>query len=190
MGCVSCHTVDKARCRSPLSVALKSGRWEDRCRPACEVQGERAGRCDAQGQAPAPRIARGHPGACLDCHDSGSKKAPPFSQLLHLAHLTARTTRSSRRSRRLYALPQARRQDGAWSMPSGRSSSSDGRSIGARAWRTPRPSNRRRQDGQCLGLAEQVGPADRRHDQRVGNPPKPARGAFGECAPVAACSGT
>ena len=28
------------------------------------------------------------PNACLDCHDAGSKKAPPFGQLLHLVHLT------------------------------------------------------------------------------------------------------
>jgi len=28
------------------------------------------------------------PAACLDCHDAASKKAPPFSRLLHLVHLT------------------------------------------------------------------------------------------------------
>jgi len=27
------------------------------------------------------------PGACLDCHDAGSKKAPPFARLLHHVHL-------------------------------------------------------------------------------------------------------
>ena len=123
-GCVSCHTVDKAKGTDHrLSVAL--AQWT-------------AGKVDAgllaqsKASAPAGILLKGKhpaaedslediPGACLDCHDSGSKKAPPFSQLLHLVHLTGGTNNAyvttfkgdCTHCHKLDA------KTGAWSMPSG-----------------------------------------------------------------------
>jgi len=123
-GCVSCHTVDKAKGTDHrLSVAL--AQWT-------------AGKVDAallaqsKASAPAGIVLKGKhpaaedslediPGACLDCHDSGSKKAPPFSQLLHLVHLTGGTNNAfvttfkgdCTHCHKLDA------KTGVWSMPSG-----------------------------------------------------------------------
>lgn len=90
-GCVSCHTVDKAKGTDRrLSTAL--AKWT-------------AGKVDAgllaqsKAAAPAGLTLKGkHPSAedsledipsgCLDCHSPDSKKAPPFSRLMHLVHLT------------------------------------------------------------------------------------------------------
>jgi hypothetical protein len=90
-GCVSCHVVDKAKgVDHRLSTAL--AKWT-------------AGKIDAGLLAKAKAAAPGglalkgkHPSAedsledipsgCLDCHSSDSKKAPPFSRLMHLVHLT------------------------------------------------------------------------------------------------------
>jgi hypothetical protein len=123
MGCVSCHTVDKAKgADHRLSVALKE--WT-------------LGKIDAdllaksKASAPAGVTLKGKhpaaedslediPGACLDCHDSGSKKAPPFSQLLHLVHLTgannAFVTTFKGDCTHCHKLDA---KTGAWSMPSG-----------------------------------------------------------------------
>ena len=123
MGCVSCHTVDKAKgADHRLSVALKE--WT-------------LGKIDAgllaksKASAPAGVTLKGKhpsaedslediPGACLDCHDSGSKKAPPFSQLLHLVHLTgannAFVTTFKGDCTHCHKLDV---KTGAWSMPSG-----------------------------------------------------------------------
>ena len=124
MGCVSCHTVDKAKgADHRLSVALKE--WT-------------LGKIDAgllakaKASAPAGVTLKGKhpsaedslddiPGACLDCHDSGSKKAPPFSQLLHLVHLTGGTnnvfvTTFKGDCTHCHKLDA---KTGAWSMPSG-----------------------------------------------------------------------
>lgn len=123
-GCVSCHTVDKAKGTDHrLSVALKQ--WT-------------AGKVDAgllaqsKASAPAGVVLKGKhpaaedsvediPSACLDCHDSGSKKAPPFSQLMHLVHLTGGTNNvyvatfkgDCTNCHKLDA------KTGAWSIPSG-----------------------------------------------------------------------
>ncbi len=90
-GCVSCHTVDKAKGTDRrLSTAL--AKWT-------------AGKVDAGLLAQSKAAALGglalkgkHPSAedsledipsgCLDCHSPDSKKAPPFSRLMHLVHLT------------------------------------------------------------------------------------------------------
>ena len=123
MGCVSCHTVDKAKgADHRLSVALKE--WT-------------LGKIDAgllaksKASAPAGVTLKGKhpsaedslddiPGACLDCHDSGSKKAPPFSQLLHLVHLTgannAFVTTFKGDCTHCHKLET---KTGGWSMPSG-----------------------------------------------------------------------
>ena len=123
MGCVSCHTVDKATgADHRLSVALTQ--WT-------------LGKVDAgllahaKASAPAGVTLKGKhpsaedslddiPNACLDCHDSGSKKAPPFSQLLHLVHLTGANnvfvTTFKGDCTHCHKLDA---KTGAWSMPSG-----------------------------------------------------------------------
>jgi cytochrome c553 len=123
MGCVSCHAVDKAKgADHRLSVALTE--WT-------------LGKVDAgllahaKASAPAGVTLKGKhpsaedslddiPGACLDCHDSGSKKAPPFGQLLHLVHLTGANnvfvTTFKGDCTHCHKLDA---KTGAWSMPSG-----------------------------------------------------------------------
>lgn len=123
-GCVSCHTVDKAKGTDRrLSVAL--GQW---------TAGKIGTGLLAQAKAsmPAGVALKGKhpsaadslediPNACLDCHDSGSKKAPPFSQLLHLVHLTggannAFVTTFKGDCTHCHKLEA---KTGTWSMPSG-----------------------------------------------------------------------
>jgi len=122
--CVDCHVVDKAKgTNHRLGVALKE--WT-------------AGKIDpgllAQTKAtmPAGAAAKGKhpaaddsledvPGACLDCHDSGSRKAPPFSRLLHLVHLTggaksAYVTNFKSDCMHCHKLDS---QTGEWRLPSG-----------------------------------------------------------------------
>jgi hypothetical protein len=123
-GCVSCHAVDKAKgVDHRLSVAL--GQWT-------------AGKIDAgllaksKASAPAGVALKGkHPAAedslddipntCLDCHDSGSKKAPPFSRLLHLVHLTGGTNSTFMTTFKgdCTHCHKLNAQTGEWSMPSG-----------------------------------------------------------------------
>jgi len=61
------------------------------------------------------------PGACLDCHDSGSKKAPPFSRLLHLVHLSGgvNNTYVTKFKSDCMHCHKLNTQTGEWSMPSG-----------------------------------------------------------------------
>jgi cytochrome c553 len=123
-GCVSCHTVDKAKgVDHRLSVAL--GQWT-------------AGKIDAdllsmsKASAPAGVVLKGKhpaaedslddiPNACLDCHDAGSKKAPPFSQLLHLVHLTGGTDNAFMTTFKgdCTHCHKLNAKTGTWSMPSG-----------------------------------------------------------------------
>jgi hypothetical protein len=122
--CVSCHVVLKEKGKDArLSVALAG--WT-------------AGKVDAdllaksKAAAPAGVVLKGKhpaaedslediPAACLDCHDAGSKKAPPLGRLMHLVHLTGGvkndyvTTFKSdcTNCHKLNA------QTGEWSLPSG-----------------------------------------------------------------------
>jgi len=122
-GCVSCHTVDKAKgADHRLSVAL--AQWtQGKVDPALLAQ--------SKASAPAGVVLKGKhpaaedslediPNACLDCHDAGSKKAPPFSQLLHLVHLTGANnvfvTTFKGDCTHCHKLDA---KTGAWSMPSG-----------------------------------------------------------------------
>jgi 5-methylcytosine-specific restriction endonuclease McrA len=123
-GCVSCHTVDKAKGTDHrISTAL--AQWT-------------AGKIDAdllaksKASMPAGVVLKGKhpaaadslediPAACLDCHDPGSKKAPPFSQLLHLVHLVGGTnnafvTNFKGDCTHCHKLDA---KTGLWSMPSG-----------------------------------------------------------------------
>ena len=93
-GCVSCHVLDKSKGKDErLSVALEQ--WTaGKIEPGLLAK--------SKASAPAGLTLKGKhpaaddslediPGACLDCHDTGSKKAPPFSRLLHLVHLVGGT---------------------------------------------------------------------------------------------------
>lgn len=123
-GCVSCHTLDKAKgADHRLSVAL--AQWT-------------AGKVDAdllaksKASAPAGVVLKGkHPAAedsledipsgCLDCHDPGSRKAPPFGQLLHLVHLTGGTNNAFVTTFKGDCMHchKLDAKTGTWSMPSG-----------------------------------------------------------------------
>jgi hypothetical protein len=122
-GCVSCHTVDKAKgADHRLSVAM--AQWTaGKVDPALLAQ--------SKASMPAGVVLKGKhpsaedslediPNACLDCHDPGSKKAPPFSQLLHLVHLTGANnvfvTTFKGDCTHCHKLDA---KTGAWSMPSG-----------------------------------------------------------------------
>lgn len=90
-GCVSCHVVTKDRKDHRISTALKA--WT-----AGKVSPKLLANSKAAMPAGAPALKGKHPSAtdslediptgCLDCHDGGSKKAPPFARLMHLVHLT------------------------------------------------------------------------------------------------------
>ena len=61
------------------------------------------------------------PGACLDCHDSSSKKAPPFARLLHLVHLTGGTNNAFVTTHKsdCTTCHKLDSKTGKWSLPSG-----------------------------------------------------------------------
>ena len=89
--CVSCHVLDKAKGTDHrLSTAL--AQWSaGKVGPGLLAKSKAA--------SPAGLVLKGKhpsaedsledvPAACLDCHGPDSKKAPPFSRLMHLVHLT------------------------------------------------------------------------------------------------------
>ena len=92
--CVSCHTLDKEKGQDHrLGTLMKA--WA-----AGQVDPDLLARSRAsmpagvalKGRHPAAEDAlEDIPSACLDCHDAGSKKAPPFTRLMHLVHLTGGT---------------------------------------------------------------------------------------------------
>ena len=90
-GCVSCHVLDKAKAQDHrMSTMLKA--WS-----AGKIDADLLAKSKAsmpagvafKGKHPAAEDSlEDIPAACLDCHGSDSKKAPPFSRLMHLVHLT------------------------------------------------------------------------------------------------------
>lgn len=93
-GCVSCHVLDKEKGQDHrLSTALKD--WTaGKVEPGLLAHSKATMPAGValKGKHPAAEDSLDDiPGACLDCHDAGSKKAPPFSRLLHLVHLTGGT---------------------------------------------------------------------------------------------------
>ncbi|HET7201765.1 MAG TPA: hypothetical protein VFI92_00205 [Steroidobacteraceae bacterium] len=121
--CVSCHVVDKATGKDHrLSTALKA--WT-----AGKIDAELLARTRAS--MPTGVAAKGkHPGAddtledipslCMDCHDAGSKKAPPFTRLMHLVHLTgAKNAFVTTFKGDCTACHKLDAKTGAWSIPSG-----------------------------------------------------------------------
>ena len=90
-GCVSCHVLDKSKgVDNRLSVALKE--WTaGKIEPGLLAKSKAAAPTGLtlKGKHPSAEDSlEDIPGACLDCHDAGSKKAPPFVRLLHLVHLS------------------------------------------------------------------------------------------------------
>ena len=122
-GCVDCHVVYKDKgLDERLSVALKA--WSaGKIEPGLLAK--------AKASAPAGLTLKGKhpaaedslediPGACLDCHSSGSKKAPPFSRLIHLVHLTgAKNTFVTMFKGDCTHCHKLDSKTGEWSLPSG-----------------------------------------------------------------------
>jgi hypothetical protein len=122
-GCVSCHVLDKGKgVDNRLSVALKewtSGKIE----PDLIAMSEAAAPTGLtlKGKHPAADDSlEDIPGACLDCHDAGSKKAPPFVRLLHLAHLSGGVNNAYVTTFKSDCMHchKLNTQTGEWSMPS------------------------------------------------------------------------
>ena len=123
-GCVGCHALDKAKGTDErLSVVLKE--WTaGKIEPGLLAK--------SKASAPAGLVLKGRhpaaedslediPGACLDCHDAGSKKAPPFAQLLHLVHLVGGVNNAYVTTYKSDCMHchKLNTQTGEWSMPSG-----------------------------------------------------------------------
>lgn len=90
-GCVDCHVVYRDKgIDARLGVALRE--WTaGRIEPALLAQTRATmpiGVVAKGKHPPAEDALEDIPAACLDCHDGASRKAPPFSRLLHLVHLT------------------------------------------------------------------------------------------------------
>jgi len=121
--CIDCHVVYKDKgLDERFSVALKQ--WTTgKVDPGLLAK--------AKASAPAGLVLKGKhpaaedslediPGACLDCHSSGSKKAPPFSRLIHLIHLTgAKTSYVTNFKSECMHCHKLDPQTGEWSLPSG-----------------------------------------------------------------------
>jgi len=123
-GCVDCHVVHEDKgIDARLGVALQA--WTaGNIEPTLLAQ--------TRATMPTGVVAKGRhpsaedslediPAACLDCHDSGSKKAPPFSRLLHLVHLTggAKNPFMTVYQGECTHCHKLDGQTGAWSVPSG-----------------------------------------------------------------------
>lgn len=122
-GCVSCHVLDKGKnVDNRLSFALKD--WTaGKIEPGLLAKSKAA--------APAGLALKGRhpaaldslediPGACLDCHDASSKKAPPFVRLLHLVHLAGGVNNAYVTTFKSDCMHchKLNTQTGEWSMPS------------------------------------------------------------------------
>ena len=80
-GCVSCHVLDKSKGKDErLSVALNQ--WTaGKIEPGLLAKSKASAPAGLTLKAKHPAAddsLEDIPGACLDCHDTGSKKAPPF----------------------------------------------------------------------------------------------------------------
>jgi hypothetical protein len=122
-GCVSCHVLDKDKgVDERLSVALKE--WTaGKIEPGLLAKSKATAPTGLtlKGKHPAAEDSlEDIPGACLDCHDAGSKKAPPFVRLLHLVHLAGgvnNTYVTTFKSDCMHC-HKLNTQTGEWSMPS------------------------------------------------------------------------
>ena len=123
-GCVSCHVLDKSKgVDERLSVMLQE--WTaGKIEPGLLAKSKASAPAGLtlKGKHPAAEDSlEDIPGACLDCHDTGSKKAPPFARLLHLVHLAGgvnNTYVTTYKSDCMHC-HKLSTQTGEWSMPSG-----------------------------------------------------------------------
>ncbi len=123
-GCVSCHVLDKGKgVDERLSTALKAwtaGKIESGLLAKSKAAAPTG--LTLKGKHPAAEVSlEDIPGACLDCHDTGSKKAPPFVRLLHLVHLAGGVNNpyvTTFKSDCVHC-HKLNSQTGEWSMPSG-----------------------------------------------------------------------
>jgi hypothetical protein len=123
-GCVSCHVLDKAKgVDHRLSVVLRE--WTaGKIEPGLLAKSKASAPAGLalKGKHPATEDSlEDIPGACLDCHDAGSKKAPPFARLLHLVHLVGGVNNSYVTTFKSDCMHchKLNTQTGEWSMPSG-----------------------------------------------------------------------
>jgi hypothetical protein len=123
-GCVSCHVLDKSKgVDERLSVMLKE--WTaGKIEPGLLAKSKASAPAGLtlKGKHPAAEDSlEDTPGACLDCHDSVSKQAPPFSRLLHLVHLSGgvNNTYVTKFKSDCMHCHKLNTQTGEWSMPSG-----------------------------------------------------------------------
>lgn len=123
-GCVSCHVLDKAKGKDErLSVALKQ--WTaGKIEPGLLAKSKASSPAGLtlKGKHPAADDSlEDIPASCLDCHDAGSKKAPPFSQLLHLVHLVGGANNAFVTTYKSDCMSchKLNTQTGEWTMPSG-----------------------------------------------------------------------
>jgi len=122
-GCVSCHVLDKGKgVDDRLSVGLKE--WTaGKIEPGLLAKSKAAAPAGLtlKGKHPvADDSLQDIPGACLDCHDAGSKKAPPFVRLLHLVHLAGGVNNAYVTTYKSDCMHchKLNTQTGEWSMPS------------------------------------------------------------------------
>lgn len=122
--CVSCHVLDKSKGKDErLSIALKQ--WmAGKVEPGLLAKSKASAPpgLTLKGRHPAADDSlEDIPGACLDCHDAGSKKAPPFSRLLHLVHLAGGTNNAYVTTYKSDCTNchKLNTQTGEWTMPSG-----------------------------------------------------------------------
>ena len=90
-GCVSCHAVDKATNKDQRISTLLKDWTAGKVSPDLLAKSKAAMPAGValKGKHPAASDSlEDIPNACLDCHDAGSKKAPPFALLMHSVHLT------------------------------------------------------------------------------------------------------
>jgi len=123
-GCVSCHALDKAKGKDQrLSVALKQ--WTaGKIEPGLLAKSKASAPAGLtlKGKHPAADDAlEDIPGSCLDCHDAGSKKAPPFSRLLHQVHLVGGASNAFVTAYKSDCMSchKLNTTTGEWTMPSG-----------------------------------------------------------------------
>lgn len=121
-GCVSCHVnMPDRKMDARLSTLLKG--WTTKVEPALLAKAQAAAPAGIQlkGKHPAATSAlKNIPAGCIKCHGSTSKKAPPFTRLLHLVHLTGEGNHYLAEFQgECTFCHKLDRKTGAWSIPSG-----------------------------------------------------------------------
>ena len=88
--CVSCHVnLPERKMDVRISTLLKA--WTEKVEPALLAKAQAAAPTGVTlvGKHPAASSAlKDIPAGCIKCHGSASKKAPPFTHMMHTIHLT------------------------------------------------------------------------------------------------------